>query len=269
MTTAGAGAGAGAGAQAEADRVLGLADCAPDGTLRYGSHPDQVIDLWWPRGLDGEGSGLPFVVLVHGGFWREAYDRRHISPLAAHLARRGHRVASVEYRRVGGAGGHSTTLEDVERALEAVRRTQAAQFRVVGHSAGGHLALWAASRPDSGITKVVALAPVADLARADELGLGGGAVLDLFGGDLSDIALADPVALLPTGVPTTLIHGRDDPDVPIELSERFVAAARSAGDEPRLIALEGTGHFAVVEPGSDACDILLRELREPQEPREP
>jgi acetyl esterase/lipase len=238
--------------------------------LRYGPHPDQVIDLWRPRGPDDEESGLPFVVLVHGGFWREAYDRRYISPLAAHLAQRGHAVASVEYRRVGGGGGHPTTLEDVALALEAVRRTQTGMFRVVGHSAGGHLALWAASRPDTGITKVVALAPVADLVRADELGLGGGAVRDLFGGDLANIDQADPMALLPTGVPTAVIHGRDDPDVPIELSERFVAAARAArasgasgasGDEPRLIALEGTGHFAVVEPGSDACEILLRELR--------
>lgn len=226
----------------EEERVLGLAPVAPERTQRYGPHREQVVDEW-----DGGGAT---VALLHGGFWRERYDRRHLSPLAAHLAGLGYAVASLEYRRVGGGGGHPETFHDVARALAAVRPAV-----VVGHSAGGQLALWAAAC--GAARRVVALAPVADLARAVELSTGDGAVDALFHGDRSALPGCDPGSLLPTGVPTTVIHGSADSVVPLELSQRFHAAACAAGDTAtRLITLPATGHYALIEPGSPACGVL-------------
>ncbi|MFJ9612912.1 alpha/beta hydrolase family protein [Streptomyces noursei] len=237
--------------------LLGLAPVAPDRTVAYGPHPDQVVDLYgrWP------GTG-PLVVLLHGGFWRAAYDRRHLSPCAAELARRGLPVALAEYRRVGAGGGAPQTFQDVTAAVATAAEAGAApgdpprELVLVGHSAGGHLALLAAARPGP-VTRVVAVAPVADLARAHELGLSGGAVAELLGagpGFAGRLADADPVRHPPAGVPVTLLHGTADPDVPPDLSRRYAAAHPAA---TALRELPGTGHYAPVTPGTDAFRTLL------------
>ncbi|KUL37532.1 lipase [Streptomyces sp. NRRL F-4489] len=243
--------------------LLGLAPVAPDRTLAYGPHPDQVVDLYgpWP------GTG-PLVVLLHGGFWRAAYDRRHLSPCAAELARHGMAVALAEYRRVGAGGGAPHTFQDVAAAIAAAAGAAGpgAPPRPVvlaGHSAGGHLALLAAARPGTPVTRVVAVAPVADLARAHALGLSGGAVAGLLGagpGFAGRLAAADPVRRPPAGIPVTLLHGTADPDVPPELSRRY-AAAHPAAD---LRELPGTGHYAPVTPGTAAFTVLLGLLRAPE-----
>ncbi|MEK2476596.1 alpha/beta hydrolase family protein [Streptomyces noursei] len=237
--------------------LLGLAPVAPDRTVAYGPHPDQVVDLYgrWP------GTG-PLVVLLHGGFWRAAYDRRHLSPCAAELARRGLPVALAEYRRVGAGGGAPQTFQDVTAAVATATAAGAApggpprELVLVGHSAGGHLALLAAAHPGP-VTRVVAVAPVADLARAHELGLSGGAVAELLGagpGFAGRLADADPVRHPPAGVPVTLLHGTADPDVPPDLSRRYAAAHPAA---TALRELPGTGHYAPLTPGTDAFRTLL------------
>ncbi|MGW2632642.1 alpha/beta fold hydrolase [Streptomyces chattanoogensis] len=267
----------------EESALLGLAPVAPVRTVAYGAHPDQVVDLYGPW---GRAAGPP-VVLLHGGFWRAAYDRRHLSPLAAELAGRGLPVALAEYRRVGAGGGAPRTFEDVAAAVDAVasmaREHEAAGARagdaapggagadrglvLVGHSAGGHLALLAAARPGSPVTRVLAVSPVADLARAHALGLSGGAVAELLGGDGSDggdgtdgagfaerLAAADPLRRPPpAGIPVTILHGTDDRDVPLDISRRYVAANPAAD----LRELAGVGHYAPVTPGSAACRTLL------------
>ncbi|WP_411129410.1 alpha/beta hydrolase family protein [Streptomyces sp. x-19] len=239
--------------------LLGLAPVAPDRTLAYGPHPDQVVDLY------GAGAG-PLVVLLHGGFWRAAYDRRHLSPCAAELARRGLPVALVEYRRVGAGGGVPETFLDVPAAIEAAAGAADPAGRprevvLVGHSAGGHLALLAAARRGTPVTRVVAVAPVADLARAHALGLSGGAVAELLGagpGFAGRLAAADPLRHPPAGVPVTLLHGTDDQDVPPELSRRYAAAHPAA---TALRELPGTGHYAALTPGTGAFGILLGLVR--------
>ncbi|KOG39284.1 alpha/beta hydrolase [Streptomyces decoyicus] len=246
----------------EEPALLGLAPVAPDRTVAYGPHPDQIVDLYVPRAADGaraEAAGGPLVVLLHGGFWRAAYDRRHLSPLAAELAGRGLPVALAEYRRVGAGGGAPQTFEDVTAGIAAaVREVPGGGGPVlVGHSAGGHLALLAAARPGTPVSRVLAVSPVADLARAHALGLSDGAVAELIGpgpGLADRIAAADPACGPPAGVPVTILHGTDDPDVPLDLSRRYAAHSPATTD---LRELPGVGHYAPVTPGSPSCHTLI------------
>ncbi|WP_171168432.1 alpha/beta hydrolase [Streptomyces sp. I05A-00742] len=231
----------------EESELFGLPYVPPDATTAYGPHPDQIIDHYLPTALP---NGV-LVTLLHGGFWRLAYDRRHLAPLASALAAHGFDTALAEYRRVGGGGGWPATFEDV---LSAVAASGPARRHVlVGHSAGGQLALCAAARPDVAVDAVVAVAPVADLARARATGTGGDAVDALLGG--RETVEADPAQLLPR-VPVTVLHGAADTDVPVELSHRYTAAARLLV-RADLHVLPGTGHYAPVTPGTPACAALL------------
>ncbi|MEU9120652.1 alpha/beta hydrolase [Streptomyces sp. NPDC048506] len=250
----------------EETALLGLAPVAPDRTVAYGPHPDQVVDLYVPRAAGtGTAAAGPLVVLLHGGFWRAAYDRGHLSPLAAHLAGLGLPVALAEYRRVGAGGGVPETFEDVAAAIGAAVRAvpDAGGPVVVGHSAGGHLALLAAARPGTPVTRVIAVSPVADLARAHELGLSNGAVAELLGdgpGLPERLAAADPARRPPAGIPVTILHGTDDPDVPLDISRRYAAVCPAATE---LRELPGVGHYAPVTPGTPGCAALVALLCPP------
>ncbi|MEU7136710.1 alpha/beta hydrolase [Streptomyces sp. NPDC046261] len=229
-------------------------------TVEYGSHPSQVVDLY--RG----GPSAPRVTLLHGGFWRETYDRHHLAPLAAALAGRGAHVVLAEYRRVGAGGGWPRTFDDVVRALEAGGSACPARRHVlVGHSAGGHLALWAAASPRAArvrVDHVVAVAPVADLARARALRLSAGAVAELVGP--AEEALADPLRLPPPRVPVSLLHGTRDEDVPVALSRAYARTAGEAGAAVTLELLEGADHFAPVTPGTPECARLMDAVLPPR-----
>ncbi|WP_338781876.1 alpha/beta hydrolase [Streptomyces sp. DG1A-41] len=278
---------AAARAAAEEKSALSHAPVDPDVTAAYGDHPDQVIDFYAPRTEGGPGGPAPVVLVLHGGAWRAPYDRRHISPFAEFLARRGFAVASAEYRRGGDddavAGRWPDTFDDVAAALDAlpalVRELlpQADPRRTVltGHSAGGHLALWAAARhvlPDGSpwradsppaLRGVVALAPIADLAVADKLDVCGGAVRQLLGGDerfAERQPYADPALLLPTGIATTLVQGRTDLDVPQVVAESYADAAAKAGEMVGVTLLEDVGHFPLIDPAADACAVVVEEI---------
>ncbi|MGC9667147.1 alpha/beta hydrolase family protein [Planosporangium sp. 12N6] len=246
----------------------------PDFTVRYGAHPDHVADVRLPPG-DADG---PLVVFVHGGFWRAEFDRRHTAPLAADLAERGYPVATVEFRRTGQeGGGWPGTFTDVADAVTRVPRLVGAALAdrgravpdltrpiLAGHSAGGHLALWAAGTTGLPVRGVLALAPVADLALAHRLDLDGGAVATLLGGGPDEVpdryAAADPMRLLPLTVPAVVVHGTADDRVPVEVGRSYVAAARAAGDDVTLVELPETEHFAVIDPRSAAWSSVLDAL---------
>lgn len=234
--------------------------------VAYGGGPDQWVDVTVPV---GEG---PFgvVVLLHGGYWYEQFRADLMEALAADVVLRGFAAANVEYRRVGGAGGWPETFEDVAAGIDALAdadpRLDLDRVVVVGHSAGGQLALWSAGRDQlpadaPGASPVVepcaavGQAAVADLAEGALLGLGGGAVQDLLGGGPSEVGerydVADPARLLPLGVPVLLVHGEADRIVPPSMSAGFAEAARAAGDDVTLQPVDGD-HFVVLDPDDDA-----------------
>jgi acetyl esterase/lipase len=227
------------------DRFLAdLAALAKDGTEhRYGAHPEQWAELRLPKG--GEPCGV--AVVLHGGFWRARFTLATTRAIATDLARRGWATWNVEYRRIGAGGGVPETLEDVAAAVRALP-VAASRVVAIGHSAGGQLALWLCK---SGLlTGAVSLAGVCDLGEGARLVIGDGAVA-AFVGD-ADLALADPMQRLPTGVPQLLVHGDLDDRVPVELSRRYASAARAAGDRCELLELAGVGHLEPIDPRSEA-----------------
>ncbi len=236
---------------------------------------------WWlPAGAAAAGVPLPTVVLVHGGFWRTGYDRHLMDAVAADLANRGALVWNLDYRP--STRPWPATLADVAAGYDHLTvgthaaLVDAGQVAVVGHSAGGHLALWLASRhrlppgtsavlaPAAGVPRpvlAVSQAGVSALAEAADQRLGRGAAVELVGAGPDRVpdryAVADPIALLPTGVRTVLVHGTADDVVPVGQSEDYAAAARAAGDDCRLVRFGGA-HMEHVDPGS-AAGALLRD----------
>jgi len=283
---------AAARAAAEEESAFSHPAVDPDSTAAYGDHPDQLVDFYAPRTDVVPGTLAPLVVVLHGGAWRAPYDRRHISPFAGFLARRGFAVASVEYRRgsaipaQGGspvAGRWPETFDDVAAALDAlpalVRQylpgADPRRMVITGHSAGGHLALWGAARHllpadapwridrPAPLRGVVALAPIADFEVSEKLDVCGGASRQLLGGEekfAKRRPYADPSLLLPTGIATTLVQGRADVTVPQAVAESYADAAAKAGEVVGLTLLEDVGHFPLIDPAADACAVVAEEI---------
>jgi len=244
-----------AGGPAEDRSVLTRAAPEPDVVLRYGEHPEQVVDLRLPPAAGDV--PVPLVVVVHGGFWTPEYDRTHAAAQSAALADAGYAVATVEYRR----GDRDTLVADVRAAVDAAPRlvAQAAPGRVdpavtvlVGHSAGGHLSLLQAARPGA-CTAVVALAPVADLAAAEADGLGDGAVRAFLHGTAAEHPDLDPARLPAPGVRVLLVHGETDDLVPPSQSTAYAATHPAVACE----LVPGAGHFALIDPASAAWPRVL------------
>jgi acetyl esterase/lipase len=250
----------------------------PDRTLAYGPLPEHLVDVRLPASA----GAAALVVVVHGGFWKAEWDRSHAEPQSTGLAAAGYLVATVEYRRVAMAGGGwQETFDDVALMADTVPglvaeafpgRVDAGRTVLVGHSAGGHLAAWAASRhrlPAESPwhraaplpVRVVSLAGVLDLRLADRLGLGGGATRGLLGGTADEVperyAAADPMGLLPTGVPTVLVHGSQDEAVPLEVSRAYASAARTVGQDVALHELDRVDHMSLIDPTSAAWPSVL------------
>ncbi|MEU6482156.1 alpha/beta hydrolase [Streptomyces sp. NPDC047017] len=292
-----AGRDAAARAAAEEESAFSQPPVDPDTTAAYGDHPDQVIDFYAPRGTGSPvpSGSAPLVVVLHGGAWRAPYDRRHITPFADFLARRGFAVANVEYRRGAAgpareaadgrpvAGRWPETFDDVAAALdalpalvrEALPQADARRTVLTGHSAGGQLVLWAAARHvlpadapwrtarPAALRGVVALAPIADFETAGELGVCGGAATQLLGGPdrfAERRPYADPALLLPSGIATTVVQGRTDVVVPQAVAEAYADAAAKAGEAVGLTLLEDVGHFPLIDPAADACAVVAEEI---------
>lgn len=242
---------------------------------RYGADPAQFGELWLPA---GPAAGT--VVVIHGGFWRARYDLSLGRPLAADLAARGYAAWNLEYRRALAGGGWPGTFEDVAAGIDllATLPVDTSQVVAIGHSAGGHLAAWAAGRDklppgapgarpaggaspvDSGssqafvaVTGVVSQAGVLALADCARERVGGTAALDLMGAGPDQLPeryrLADPIAAVPLPAPVLCLHSRNDANVPYSYSERYVATATAAGGRATLTQTHGD-HFTLIDPAS-------------------
>jgi len=236
---------------------------------RYGRDPSQVADLHLP---EGEGP-WPVAVVIHGGYWRERYDRSLMDAVCVDLTGRGWAAWNLEYRRIGGGrGGWPQTFDDVAAGIDHLAELHDGASipidirRVVsiGHSAGGHLALWAATRdrPRVPVTAAVGQAAVSDLARASRLRLSNGGADELMGGPPDRVperyAAGSPSERLPLGVPTLLVHGGRDDTVPVELSRNLHAAAVAADDDCELVVHERDGHFEHIDPATAAWGTVTR-----------
>ena len=268
--------------------ILTRAAPPPDVTLRYGPGSEHVADLRLPPPDPGRRNPAPLVLFLHGGFWRARYDRTHTGPLAAALAAAGYAVCAPEFRRVGQpGGGWPGTFDDVVAAADILPDLAAAAagpgclapgpLVLAGHSAGGHLALWTASRhrlaprsrwyerPQARYLGVIGLAAVSDLAACHAEGLGNGAADGLIGGAPGRYpgryALADPACLLPLGVRVRLVHGNRDAQVPSQMSRDYAVRAAAEGDDVVLDELAGLGHFEPIDPMSAAWPAVLAAFR--------
>lgn len=237
----------------------------------YGGHAAQFGELSRPA---GRSTGT--VVIVHGGFWRARYDLSLGRPLATDLVRRGYTVWNLEYRRVGGGGGWPHTFLDVAAGIDVLADLDVDTSAVVaiGHSAGGHLGVWAAGRstlpPDApgagprvAVTGVVAQAGVLELVRCAHDGVGGTAAPDLMGGTPADVPeryrVADPLAALPITAPVLCVHSRADAQVPFAQSAGYVAAATRAGATATLQEVHGD-HFTLIDPASPDWSVVVAAL---------
>lgn len=238
-------------------------------TIHYGSSEDQVGDLYLPGNKN-----RPVICLFHGGFWKMPYGRDQLDPVARDLVNRGYAVWNLEYRRIGNpTAGWPGTFDDAIHGIEYLSNIaddgialDLNNVAIVGHSAGGHLALWAGAtfqnkrqprdRNCITIKAVVGEAPVADLKRAHELGTGNGTIAKLLGAtptERPDLYMqASPINLLPLRIRQLIIHGNSDDAVPVEISRTYAKQAESAGDAVTLLELAAGDHMDFVDPLSEA-----------------
>jgi acetyl esterase/lipase len=243
---------------------------APPGTrIAYSRGEFQFGELRVPSGSGPH----PVAIVIHGGYWRARYDLTEVGHLCEAVTRQGLATWSLEYRRIGNpGGGWPGTLDDVRTGgahlekIAAERSLDLKRVVAMGHSAGGHLVLWLAKQNAIALRGIVALAPVADLRRAWELKLSDTVVANLLGGspqDLSDrYRSASPIELVPLGVAQRVLHGTHDDVVPLEISRRYVAAAKKSGDDSKLIEVAGAGHFELIDPQSSAWPVVKEAVLE-------
>jgi acetyl esterase/lipase len=251
--------------------LLALKPVEADFKVSYGDDPLQFGELRMP---EGEGP-FPVVVIIHGGCWMSAYNLNHISAMAGAVTGLGYATWSLEYRRIGDeGGGWPGTFADVADGIDFLRPLAGehpidpGRVLVMGHSAGGHLALWAGGRrelpPESPLYRkdplipsgIVSLAGIGDLATAEVRKICGTAVMELMGGGNADVpdryAQGSPAELLPLGVRQILVQGALDTVVPADSVKSYLANARAAGDPVEMTLVDSAGHYELITPGSNA-----------------
>jgi acetyl esterase/lipase len=230
----------------------------------YGGHRQNRADLHMPR----TGGPHPVVILIHGGYWRATYGKVVMKPVAADLVRRGFATWNIEYRRIGRGqgGGYPATFDDVAAAIDHLAslvdpRLDLGDVTLIGHSAGGHLALWAASADQGRVRfqRVIAQAPVCNLAKARP-------AIELLGGTPAEVperyAECNPIEMLPVAIPVLLVHGAGDATIPVERSREYAEAARAAGDDVELVQPHPGGHRSHVDPRTPSWRAAVEWLEE-------
>ncbi|MGH2914505.1 MAG: alpha/beta hydrolase family protein [Solirubrobacteraceae bacterium] len=232
----------------------------------YGPAADQRCDLLLPDRSRGA-RHFPVAVLLHGGFWRARFTRSTLEALAVDLGARGWASWNVEYRRVGSEGGPERTLADVNAAIARLGSLDAPidlrRTVLIGHSAGGQLALCAAAGPQP-VAGVVSLAGVCDLTAAARDAIGEDATVQFMGGTPeqrpAQYALADPLGRVPASAPVLLVHGDADRRVPVDHSRGYADAAVRAGGDCELVEISGADHFDLIDPRTLAWTAVTDRL---------
>jgi acetyl esterase/lipase len=219
------------------------------------------------------------VVLIHGGWWGPQYGADNLDGVAADLAERGWVAWNIEYRRLGLGGGYPSTLEDAAAAIDylaTLEDVNTERVMAIGHSAGGHLAVWAAGRsklpagaPGAGtvveFAGVVSLAGVLDLGAAAREKIGNGAAIDFMGGSPGErperYAVASPLSQVPIPAVVRCVHSRTDDRVPFAESVTYVAAAQAADQDAQLLKVDGD-HFSLADITSPTWPIVINALEE-------
>jgi len=255
------------------DDILSLAPPPADARIAYGSDANQFFDLRLPAHKAGP---FPLAINIHGGYWRAKYDLAHAGHLCAALTAKGLATANLEYRRVGNDGGAwPGTFADIRSAYSFLvqnakqHNLDAHRILVVGHSAGGQLALCLAAHEPS-LTRVVSLAGVVDLQLAYQLHLSNNAVVEFLRGTPTDVPdhyhEADPMQLSIPQAKQWLIHGTADDVVPRAFSRDYVAAKQKktgqAKEDANLLEISGAGHFDVIDPRTAAWKQIEQTILE-------
>jgi len=245
------------------DDILSRQPAKADARLTYGADPNQFLDLRLPA---DRSKPHPLVINIHGGYWRAKYDLTHAGHLCSVLAAKGLASANLEYRRVGNdGGGWPGTFADIRSAYQfLMQNAQRNAFDkqkviVMGHSAGGQLALCLAAHEPS-LKAVISLAGVVDLQRAHQLHLSNDAVVEFLHGTPTEVPdhyhEADPMTL---SIPSThqwLVHGTGDNVVPPAFSRDYVDAKKKRmgkdKEDVHLLEIAGADHFDVIDPRSTA-----------------
>jgi acetyl esterase/lipase len=241
-----------------AQDILNLPPLPADYRLAYGTDPSQFGDLRLPQGK----KQVPVVMSIHGGYWRAKYDLTHAGHLCAVLTAKGCATWNVEYRRVGNAGGGwPATFEDIANAYRFLPQIASrysldtAKVVVIGHSAGGQLALCLAAH-DPSVQRVMSLAGVLDLQRAFDLHLSNDAVVEFLGGKPNEVPDhyqdADPMRLHVPQARQVIIHGLSDDVVPPEFSREYVSKKKKAREKVELLEVAHADHFDVIDPRTAA-----------------
>lgn len=253
------------------DDILTIPSPLADRRVTYGSDPNQFIDLRVPP---SKSKISPLVINIHGGYWRARYNLDHAGHLCAALTAKGLVTANLEYRRVGNEGGAwPGTFSDIRAAYSYLvqnarqQNFDATKILIMGHSAGGQLALCLAAH-EPRIARVVSLAGVVDLQRAYQLHLSNDAVVEFLHGTPKEVPdhyrEADPMELSISHARQVLIHGTADDVVPPDLSRDYVRAKRerieAQEEDVRLVELDGANHFDVIDPRTEAWKQIEKTL---------
>jgi acetyl esterase/lipase len=250
-----------------AEDILTHPQPPPDQRAAYGVDPNQFLEVRLPH-TKGPHSVL---LNIHGGFWRAKYDLAHAGHLCEALRTSGIATLNIEYRRVGNAGGGwPGTFEDIRSAYRFIQQEHSRfhldldRLVVMGHSAGGQLALCLAAHETS-LHRVISLAGVVDLKKAFALHLSHDAVAEFLGGKPDAVAEhyreADPMEFSIPHARQWLLHGSEDDTVPPEFSRAYVMQKKKAGESAALLEIPHAGHFDLIDPASEAFKLVTSTVR--------